>query len=548
MNEAQKTAAAAATAALLLAVTVATGSGGVRTTGVPEDLGRPLFPELTDFGKATSLEVVSWDAEADEALPFKVALVDGVWRIPSKHDYPADAADRLGKLAAAVLGLERASLRATTEEQHAALGVVDPTREDAAVDDDARGRRVTLRDAQGTVLADLIVGKPVEGRDGLRYVRRADEKRVYAVKADLDPSTKFADWIEKDLLALDVAAVTSITLDAYAVDEELLRQGVIRIEPGEQLALGRAAGAWTLAGLGAEEEVDPAKASALTDALDGLTIEDVVPRDRQAMHRAGFFVTEDGAVYSNEGDLHVDTSDGVRTTLRFGEVVPGASEGADMRRWLVIDAALRVEALPRGADGAVAPEARKRAEERVAQLEDRFGAWYYVISSSSFDSLRPKRADLVRAKGAGDDHHDDGDHTGHDHGGDDDHGDAPGGMPDLSNPFPPVEPPGEQPGQGGTPPAEQPGQGGTPPAEKAPGEEPSPMEPPGPEPSELPPAPGQPGAGDVPPTPAPGEPQPPTPSEPTPPPSEPTPPPPSEPAPSEPTPPAPPPSETPPGD
>lgn len=41
-----------------------------------------------------------------------------------------------------------------------------------------RGKRVTLRDAQKTVLADYIFGKPADGKAGWRYVRVPGGKRL----------------------------------------------------------------------------------------------------------------------------------------------------------------------------------------------------------------------------------------------------------------------------------------------------------------------------------------------------------------------------------
>ena len=37
-------------------------------------------------------------------------------------------------------------------------------------------------------------------------------------------------------------------------------------------------------------------------------------------------------------------------------------------------------------------------EERAVELEARFGTWYYVISSASFDEVSPNREDLTKEK------------------------------------------------------------------------------------------------------------------------------------------------------
>lgn len=178
MNEAQKTGVYAGVAGLLLLLAVTTRAWGPTSfDAAPEDEGQAFFPTFTDLTQATSLEVWDYDAAQGGAVPFKVEVKDGVWTIPSKNGYPADGKDRLGKTAAAVMGLKRESLRSAREEDHVAMGVVDPTVETGG--DEGRGRRVTLRDGGGKVLADVILGKPVEGAEGLRYVRLPAEKRVY---------------------------------------------------------------------------------------------------------------------------------------------------------------------------------------------------------------------------------------------------------------------------------------------------------------------------------------------------------------------------------
>jgi hypothetical protein len=69
-----------------------------------------------------------------------------------------------------------------------------------AVDTKGRGMRVTLKDKTGNVLSDLILGKEVDGKMDVRYVRVPDKRHVYTCKLSGELSTKFSDWIETDLL------------------------------------------------------------------------------------------------------------------------------------------------------------------------------------------------------------------------------------------------------------------------------------------------------------------------------------------------------------
>lgn len=359
------------------------------------DQGQPFFPGFTDFTQATSLEV--WKPGKQ---PFKVEFKDGVWRLPSKFGYPADAKDRLGKIAAKVMGLERTVLRSDREQDQAELGVKDPQEPG-----DGAGTRVTVRDKDGNVLADLILGKEIEGADEkLRYARVPSEKRTYATKADLDLSTQFNDWIDTDLLGLDVASIASITIDKYEVDETLLRQsGAIRVLPGEKIVVGRTSpDAWTLGDLQPGEAVNVAAVTSLTDTLKELKIADVLKRDRARLEQVGFFVTRDGQVYSNQGEVRVDLDGGVQLVLRFGEIA-GSDDGDGLRRFVVINAAFNPTAMKDDT-----PEKRKAAKEKVREHNLRFADWYYVITAEGFEGLRPTRAAMVKKAGAEEDAEDDG--------------------------------------------------------------------------------------------------------------------------------------------
>ncbi|RMG08793.1 MAG: DUF4340 domain-containing protein [Planctomycetota bacterium] len=473
-----------ARSALYVLVAAGLAAGAVWTRQVPEELvqsaarderGTPFFPEFSDIAQATSLEVWEFDEDQGGLIPFKVEFKDGVWRIPSHFGYPADAKDRLARTASAFIGLQRTVLRTDREEDFPRFGVVDPQADESAPSE-GRGRRVTLRDADGKVLVDMIIGRKagdefeldgkkekLEGQPGLVFVRRADEKRVYGVKLDLDLSTKFKDWIETDLLQLDVAAITSITNDAYKVDEEWLARGAIRILPGEKTVVGRKDGEWIVEGMGPDERANIAVIDSMTDTLRELTIVDVLPRERARLEDAGFFLTNQG-VYSNEGELRVDLDTGVTYVLRFGEVVPSPEGEEGLRRFMVVQASFNPKALKKPDD----EEAQKKAKQRVEELNKRFGDWYYVISAASFDSLRPPRKLLTEPKPAEDDAGEDAEHEGHDPG-EHDHGEALG---------PPRPGEGADPGEGATPKKEDanPSEGATPKKDANPGEGAAPKE------------------------------------------------------------------------
>src|SRR5262249_9171472 len=132
-----------------------------------------------------------------------------------------------------------------------------------------RGKRITLRDASEKVLADFVIGSEIKDRSGQRFVRVPGQKRTYGVKLKAEPSTRFADWIETNLLKLEASNIRKVEFDNYKVNRE---QGYQR---GEVLDIERkdSGSSWTLAGgLPADKELDSDKIRTLTDALADLKI------------------------------------------------------------------------------------------------------------------------------------------------------------------------------------------------------------------------------------------------------------------------------------
>ena len=254
MNELSKALVFAAVALVLSgAAYVSTRDRAVRNETF-SDQGQPFFPDFQDPLRCTDLQVVDFDPGTATATPFQVKFENNKWVIPSHYNYPADARDRLSKTAAAVMLLTKDTVRSDRVEDHEEMGVVDPLDTKTSTLK-GRGKRITLRDSAGQVLADFIIGEEVKDKTGQRCVRVPGQKRTYGVKVKAEPSTRFADWIETNLLKLEASHVRKIVFDNYKFN---LEQGYQR---GELLEIERkdASAPWTLAGLAADKELDSDK-------------------------------------------------------------------------------------------------------------------------------------------------------------------------------------------------------------------------------------------------------------------------------------------------
>jgi len=149
------------------------------------DQGEAFFPDFNDPNKATTLEVVDWNEETGSAVPFKVTFQSGRWTIPSVYGYPADGKDRLAKTAASLIGITKDDFRTDNVADYEACGVIDPL-DTTNPSVKGRGKRITIKGENDVVLADLIIGKSFEGREGFRLVRVPGEKRVYGARINVE--------------------------------------------------------------------------------------------------------------------------------------------------------------------------------------------------------------------------------------------------------------------------------------------------------------------------------------------------------------------------
>jgi len=321
--------------------------------------GTKVFPDFDDPLSAKRMEIVEYDNETASLRPFSVAQVNGVWSIPSHQSYPADAREHLAEAATSVIGLEILNVVGSSPGEHESFGVIDPDIKTLKPGTEGVGTRVTLKDSKGNKLADLIVGKAVKDKPDLRYVRKARQDQVFVVSMKTDKlSTKFENWIERDLLKLNSFDIGQVQFNNYSIETQLTEQGVVgfpvfrsRIKVGYDDSKS----AWNLldlttykenkpspAKLGPDEELNSEKLNAMKTALDDLQIVDVEKKPAglsvdlraseefvknqeaaRSLSERGFhaYRSKDKIdVLSNEGEVIVGMKDGVEYVLRFGEI------------------------------------------------------------------------------------------------------------------------------------------------------------------------------------------------------------------------------------
>lgn len=366
MNETVKTAIFMVVALVALGLGIVTHLPPSEEGAGQDFVGQRLFDDFKDPAVAKSLEIVQYDPESlTPTKRFKVAQEKGLWVIPSKENYPADASQQLADAASAIMNATQINVVGNSPSDHETYGVIDPTdsKAKAAADAENVGMRVTMADRSGKKLADLIIGKAVKEKPDQRYVRRPGQDAVLlATIQTAKLSSKFQDWIEKDLLKLTSWDVTRLAIDDYSVDlvqQEIKRRNRISLRFEEKAqkwelanfeVFDRDAGDYQPEKLADDEEINTQKVNELKAALDDLQIIGVLRKPaglaadlkageelmvnleaKKSLAESGFYLVPVGdgqhGLFSNEGEVRCGTKEGVEYMLRFGSLAFGDEEG-----------------------------------------------------------------------------------------------------------------------------------------------------------------------------------------------------------------------------
>ena len=185
-------AAATAGAVLLFAAGLIAITLDARSTSLPAVSGPVLEDWSARAPQAARIEITAADSQ------FQLARTPAGWIMPSRGNFPVSP-ERIAALDAALsdLRFERAMTR--DPEKFDRLGLGDPLAGGAGV-------RVTVLDADETILADLIAGAAQVDGDGV-YVRPASSARAFAASGDLPPLADPGVWLGLNFWDFEPSAV-----------------------------------------------------------------------------------------------------------------------------------------------------------------------------------------------------------------------------------------------------------------------------------------------------------------------------------------------------
>ena len=397
----------------------------VSTAPAKKKTDSDLFTKPASSDVIADLRVAEWDDATSSAKIIEVKRSGNDWTIPSHFDYPADANTRVSKSTATFMGLAHGRLVTDDPKQFESLGVIDPLDPDLS-QKDGRGKRITMTDITGQIVADLILGKKSDIGDSNYYMREVGKNQVYTAQVTPDLSTKFVDYVEVDPLKVKREDIRSLLVADYSIDAQ---RHTIDMRSESQLTRSSGADLWSDPGpVPPDKRIAQGVINTIVTAATTLKLTDVrqfsiksIPRDIMEMQSKGFYFVPPGTVdkdspvvslqgqdlaaVGNEGRLTISTRDGLKYSLMFGEVAvdsspdPAAKDAAGRDRYMLVfvqyDAGLDEDAAkPPGKDD----KPKLSGAERAAKAQARYLKYYYVISDEAFKQLRPALDKMFEAK------------------------------------------------------------------------------------------------------------------------------------------------------
>lgn len=339
---------------ILAAVTLSTAVAALVVTATDRprlataDPGAPMFPDLA--GRAADVATIRIETSAGVAT---LRRGSERWGLAEQGGYPV-ASGGPERLIGALADMAQVEPKTDDPGRLGRLGLADDG------EGKARGRRVTLSDAGGRPVLDVVLGHDRPGLYGERadglFVRRAGESRAWLVLGTVAIPAEPDDWIDRTVVDVDGGSVLRLAL----VPKEGPAVVALREAAGQPLRLQTVPDGYRAS--------DPARLQAIAGALQGLDFTAARPASDPPP----------GARPS--GSASATTQDGLTVRLRL--LADGDAT------WAAVSAA----ADPIAAGGAAAV---KEAEDRAATIVRRTGGWLYRLPPTAGERLATTLDSLV---------------------------------------------------------------------------------------------------------------------------------------------------------
>ncbi|HVS09045.1 MAG TPA: DUF4340 domain-containing protein, partial [Planctomycetota bacterium] len=311
------------------------------------------------------------------------------WGVADKGGYPVDVG-KVKELVVAVSEFRIVDEKTRNPELYSKLGVEEVTAPEAT------SNQVTLKDRDGQVLADVLIGNARTGRgaggQSTLYVRRKGWEMAHEVTGRIHVDGEVSNWLDKQIAK---------------IERKRVRQ-VVTIHPdGEQLAVSRETPEqenFQVQDMPEGGELQyPGVANVVGGALEWLNLEDVKPASEVDFEgqpvTTSEFTTFDGLVVSAH-TAEIDEKVWMKLSARFDESLRQAPPEVPLPP--ALEPPEGEEAAVEGEEGAPKPETQaigkkpEEVREEAQKLEDKLSSWAYVVPGYTASYFRKRVEDMLK--------------------------------------------------------------------------------------------------------------------------------------------------------
>ncbi len=305
-----------------------------------------LFPDLkTKVNSVVTISLQTNNEEGEQHITLRRQA--DKWVVAEKFNYAADQG-ALTKLVKTLVEAKLVEKKTQLGKNYALLGLADPAANLAVAE---AGLQISLVDEQGSIIADLILGKNASQRNG-SYVRKVGEQGAWMIDKTVSIGRRAKEWLQARVTSLSAAEIQSIQYRG--------EKGELLLKKKDQRQAH-----YELADIGDNEEyLYPSVTDSAANALTDLSIEDVRLRAKTQLSEAA-------------RQVQFKTFDGLQIKVEAYKVAE--------------EFLLSMRASKERSQDA-------EADKRVAELNQRWQSWLFVTSSLTFDQFNKKRADFVEEK------------------------------------------------------------------------------------------------------------------------------------------------------
>ena len=309
--------------------------------------GGPLFATLNRDAAAVGRVTIS---QGDARLTINKA--GERWVVQERNDFPASTE----KVRAMLLALSEANLAEAKTRRPASFNVLEL--EDPK-DNAANSHLVQLAKADGSVLAEIIVGKTRADAFGAgkagTYVRRPGDTQTWLIDKEVNAGVRLGDWTRERLFDTTPESIKAVTIETDGdTSYDIMRDSdgrtfkLVRMPDGKKLKFANAA-------------------DDIVDTLSSFNLNEARKQDSPEANAAGI---------TNVGIARLETDDGVKLYLKVRKDAGG--------HWMTLSASGYGNGMKSAAD-----------------LMALAAGWEFKIPAAQAERIFKKQADILEDKAPG---------------------------------------------------------------------------------------------------------------------------------------------------